>query len=391
LACAFYSEVRWPHRPALRFLTFNRKELQMADRDDNYRGYGSPSGRYYESREYERGGRDENRNRAYGRDRDDDRSWFGDRDHNREPGGFSGGGAQGGNRSYGGDRDRGRDDDRGFFERAGEQVRSWFSDDDDDDHGRRDRDRYSDRNDDRGQSRYQNRDRDRGYGWGSMMSGGSNRDRDDRPPQTYRGEPTSGGYDYGRNEWRGRSGGYESGGSRYGATSGYGAGSMQNQQSRERGGSYPHDEHYSEWRNQQLSAFDRDYDEYRRENRDKFHSEFSNWRSQRQQQRQSIRQVREHMEVVGSDGQPVGTVDKVAGDKIILTKNDPQAGGHHHSIPCSWIQSVDERVTINKTAEQARQQWTDEENRRALFESEDQRRGDGPHILDRSFSGTYGS
>src|SRR5687768_10798723 len=35
-----------------------------------------------------------------------------------------------------GDFDRGRgsrdDDDRGFFERAGEQVRSWFSDDDDD-------------------------------------------------------------------------------------------------------------------------------------------------------------------------------------------------------------------------------------------------------------------
>jgi hypothetical protein len=46
-------------------------------------------------------------------------------------------------------------------------------------------------------------------------------------------------------------------------------------------------------------------------------------------------------------------------------------------------------VTINKTAEQAHKLWTDEENRRALFESEDQRRTDGPHILDRSFSGTY--
>ena len=44
---------------------------------------------------------------------------------------------------------------------------------------------------------------------------------------------------------------------------------------------------------------------------------------------------------------------------------------------------------INKTAEQARAKWTDEENKRALNESEDQRRNDGPHILDRSFSGTY--
>ena len=40
-------------------------------------------------------------------------------------------------------------------------------------------------------------------------------------------------------------------------------------------------------------------------------------------------------------------------------------------------------------AEQARKQWTDEENRRALFERDDQRTNDGPHILDRSFSGTY--
>lgn len=337
----------------------------MADRDDRYRGYGNPSGRYYENREYDRG------SSSQGRDRDQDRSWFGG-DNDR--GGF-----------FGRDRDDHRShsgrDDEGFFERAGREVRSWFSDDDDD--GRRGR--YNDRGDYRGQSRYQSQDRDRGYGFGSMMSGG--RDRDDRPPQTYRGEPSSGGYDYGRNEWRGNSGGYESSGSRYGATSGYGAGSSRNQFSG--GGSHPHDDHYSEWRNRQLDEFDRDYNEYRRENRDRFQSEFSNWRGQRQQQRSSLRQVREHMEVVGTDGQAVGTVDKVKGDKIILTKDGANAGGHHHSIPCSWIQSVDDKVTINKTAEQAREQWTDEENRRALFESEDQRNDDGPHILDRSFSGTY--
>ncbi|HEV2569245.1 DUF2171 domain-containing protein [Sphingomonas sp.] len=323
----------------------------MADRDDRYRGYGSPSGRYYENREYDRDARER--------------------------------GSYGGDRGRGEWRGDGRDNDRGFFERAGEEIRSWFSDDDD--RGGR----YGGE-DDRGRSRSD--DRTRGYGWGSMMSGqgGRDQDRDDRPPQTYRGEPTSGGYDYSRSEWRGRSGGYEAGGSRYGATSGYGAGSAGNQFSRgDDRGSLPHDDHYREWRNHQLSEFDRDYEEYRRENRDKFHSEFSNWRGQRQQQRSSLRQAKEHMEVVGSDGQPVGTVDKIAGDKIILTKSGAGAGGHHHSIPCSWIQSVDDKVTINKTAEQARQQWTDEENRRALFESDEQRQNDGPHILDRSFSGTY--
>jgi hypothetical protein len=333
----------------------------MADRDDHYRGYGRPSGRYYENREYDPG---------YDRERSD-----------RERGGsWFGGGRDDDGRSWSSgrewrERDRNRGDDRGFLERAGEQVRSWFGDDDDDRRERGNHDRYQ------------------GGGWqdrsrGGMISGNrSSYDRDDRPPQTFRGEPTSGGYDHRREEWRGGSGGYEAGGSRYGATSGYGAASSRNQFSD--GGRHPHDDHYAEWRNRQISELDRDYDEYRRENRDKFHSEFSSWRSQRQQQRQSMRQVREHMEVVGSDGQPVGTVDKVSGDRIILTKNGPMAGGHHHSIPCSWIQSVDERVTINKTAEQAREKWTDEENRRALFESDDQRHDDGPHILDRSFSGTY--
>jgi hypothetical protein len=95
------------------------------------------------------------------------------------------------------------------------------------------------------------------------------------------------------------------------------------------------------------------------------------------------------MEVCGSDGEHLGAVDKVAGDRIILTKNDAAAGGHHHSIPCSWIQSVDDKVTINKTADQAKDQWRDEENRRALFENDDQRRNEGPHVLNRSFSGTY--
>jgi hypothetical protein len=278
-------------------LTLQQRRMEMADRDD-YRGYGRPSGRYAERGEY-------------GRER-------GDRDYGRQRGG--------------------RDDDRGFFERAGEEIRSWFGDDDDD---HRERSRYQDRG--RSQSYYQG-GRERSEPWGGGDRGGYGRER----------------------------------------PGGFGAESRSRFQ-----GSHPHDEHYSEWRSQQLAELDRDYDEYRRENRDRFHSEFSAWRGQRQQQRTSIRQVREHMEVVGSDGQPVGTVDKVAGDRIILTKDGPNAGGHHHSIPCSWLQSVDERVTINKTAEQARQKWTDEETKRALFESEDQRRNDGPHILDRSFSGTY--
>lgn len=68
-------------------------------------------------------------------------------------------------------------------------------------------------------------------------------------------------------------------------------------------------------------------------------------------------EIREHMEVIGSDGQHVGTVDKVEGDRIKLTKNDPQAQGQHHYIPLSAVASVEgDEVELNMSADEARQQ-----------------------------------
>lgn len=128
-----------------------------------------------------------------------------------------------------------------------------------------------------------------------------------------------------------------------------------------------HDPHYGEWRRSRIAEFDRDYDEYRRENAQRFHSEFENWRTERTSQRDSLRRVTEHMEVLGSDGSHVGTVDKVRGDRIILTKNDTDAEGRHHSIPSRWIQAVDEKVTLRKTAEEAKNHWRDEEQSGAMF------------------------
>jgi len=37
--------------------------------------------------------------------------------------------------------------------------------------------------------------------------------------------------------------------------------------------------------------------------------------------------IREHMEVVGSDGKHIGTVDHVEGSRLKLTKSDPSSGG----------------------------------------------------------------
>src|SRR6476659_1486331 len=99
-------------------------------------------------------------------------------------------------------------------------------------------------------------------------------------------------------------------------------------------------------------------------------------------------QVREHMEVVGNDDQHVGTVDRAAGDRVILTKSDAESGGAHHSLSCSDIDRVEgDRVILDCTAEQAKQRWRDESRSRALFEREDQ--GEmGPRSLNRSFEGT---
>lgn len=155
------------------------------------------------------------------------------------------------------------------------------------------------------------------------------------------------------------------------------------------------DEHYSSWRSQRIAELDRDYDEYRRENAQRFHTEFTGWRSERQGQRDSLSRVTEHMEVVGSDGSHVGTVDKVRGDRILLTKSDSEAGGHHHSIPSRWIQTVDDKVTLRKSADEAKSHWRDEERQGAMFREGDGEGRDDDSTwrtagnLNRSFSGTY--
>ena len=65
-------------------------------------------------------------------------------------------------------------------------------------------------------------------------------------------------------------------------------------------------------------------------------------------------QITEHMEVVGSDGQHVGTVDKLA---VKLTKKDPAAGGQHHVINLELAASVaDGKLVLSVPATQAAQE-----------------------------------
>ena len=72
-----------------------------------------------------------------------------------------------------------------------------------------------------------------------------------------------------------------------------------------------------------------------------------------------IQDIKEHMEVLGSDGKHVGTVDCTKGeDKIVLTKSDPQSGGQHHLIPVHLVSELKEdKVHLTKPARQVMLEW----------------------------------
>jgi hypothetical protein len=68
-------------------------------------------------------------------------------------------------------------------------------------------------------------------------------------------------------------------------------------------------------------------------------------------------EIRPHMEIVGSDGQHVGTVDAVEGDRIKLTrKDDPDGSGqHHHYLAIGMVATVaGNQVRLNVAARMAR-------------------------------------
>lgn len=460
------------------------------------------------------------------------------------------------NRSMKNDRDRGGDnrggDNRGFWDRARDEVQSWFGDEDSG--GRRDRDDRNERGAMFGGGRDHERDRDRSssYGGGQSSSYGRGRDAGDYRNQYGRGGGESGGFgggDYARQErspWgstnhsgdddrseRGSGRGYPSGygqrgggsyspssqgqqgwdrgqdhdrqgggrqsqgGDRYQPMTGdYGRGGSggrsgmggqdfsQEQYGRQdrsqdqrndrpsggmfggrddhdddrsrnrggfvgaaagagasmlgRGGNSPHDEHYSSWRQRQIDELDNDYHAYRQEHQSRFENEFTGFRQQRQTKRQMLQAIREHFEVVDQNGEHIGTVDKVRGDHVILTKNDLEANGMHRSFSCQLLDKVEgNKVTLNGTKDSLRNQLHEERGQDdrgsgggflgGLFGGDRDNNGrddrprensmsgatgstgaatmtgssgstassqsgstdEGPHILDRSFSGTY--
>jgi hypothetical protein len=66
--------------------------------------------------------------------------------------------------------------------------------------------------------------------------------------------------------------------------------------------------------------------------------------------------VKEHMEVIGADGVHVGTVDRIDGDRIKLTKaeNVGSHQGHHHYISRGLVAEVEgDQVRLSANADVA--------------------------------------
>ena len=63
--------------------------------------------------------------------------------------------------------------------------------------------------------------------------------------------------------------------------------------------------------------------------------------------------IKEHMEVIGADGVHVGTVDKIEGSRIKLTRKDSGEGshkGHHHYIDRGLVAGVEgNKVRLSAT------------------------------------------
>lgn len=116
------------------------------------------------------------------------------------------------------------------------------------------------------------------------------------------------------------------------------------------------DERYLAVRNRYGQQLDVDFRRFREE---RLHDEFDRWRRDREQ---TLEKIRGGMEVVDTDGTRIGTVDKVEGGHVKLTLRDQGEGRPHRYLTPSWIASVDDKVRLKGSIDEAERLWRTEEN-----------------------------
>ena len=70
-----------------------------------------------------------------------------------------------------------------------------------------------------------------------------------------------------------------------------------------------------------------------------------------------MKEIKEHMEVIGADGVHIGTVDRLEGNRIKLTRKDSGEGshkGHHHFIDKGLVADIEgDKVRLSANADVA--------------------------------------
>ena len=67
-------------------------------------------------------------------------------------------------------------------------------------------------------------------------------------------------------------------------------------------------------------------------------------------------QIKPNMPVVCSNEMQFATVERMEGSDWIRLKKDDSGAPHY--IPVSWVQTVDDRVHLDRPSKQAMNQWT---------------------------------
>jgi hypothetical protein len=68
-------------------------------------------------------------------------------------------------------------------------------------------------------------------------------------------------------------------------------------------------------------------------------------------------QIKPDTPVVGSNNRQFAIVDHVEGTNTIKLKKDND--GRHHYIPLTWVKSIDDKVHLDRPADQAMLEWGD--------------------------------
>ena len=68
-------------------------------------------------------------------------------------------------------------------------------------------------------------------------------------------------------------------------------------------------------------------------------------------------QIKDRMQIVGSDGQQLGSVERVEGTSRIKFAPKAASGGGDHFIPLNWVNSVEgQTVRLSKSSHDVQQE-----------------------------------